>query len=90
MDEIRAGLLDVFRRVFHDDRLEVADATTAADVDGWDSMAHINLIIAIEKEFGVRFTPAEIASMRGEGQNVGHLVGLLAAKAGAGRPGVGA
>ena len=59
-----------------------SDATTAADVDGWDSMAHINLIVAIEKKFGVKFTAADIASMRGEGQNVGRLVELIATKAG--------
>jgi acyl carrier protein len=82
MDPIRARLQDVFRRIFHDDELEVNDATTAADVDGWDSMAHINLIVAIEKKFGVKFTAADIASMRGEGQNVGHLVELLATKPG--------
>jgi acyl carrier protein len=81
MDPIRSRLQDVFRRVFHDDELEVSDATTAADVDGWDSMAHINLIVAIEKKFGVKFTAADIASMRGEGQNVGRLVELLSAKA---------
>ena len=82
MDPIRARLQDVFRRVFHDDELEVHDATTAADVDGWDSMAHINLIVAIEKKFGVKFTASDIASMRGEGQNVGHLVELLTTRAG--------
>ncbi len=83
MDPIRSGLQDVFRRVFHDDEIEVGDATTAADIDGWDSMAHINLIVAIEKRFGVKFTAAEIASMRGEGQNVGHLARLLETKTGA-------
>lgn len=82
MDPIRGRLQDVFRRVFHDDELEVHDAMTAADVDGWDSMAHINLVIAVEKKFGVKFTAADIASMRGDGQNVGHLVQLIAAKAG--------
>jgi acyl carrier protein len=82
MDPIRSRLQDVFRRVFHDDELEVSDATTAADVDGWDSMAHINLIVAIEKKFGVKFTAADIASMRGEGQNVGRLVELIGTKAG--------
>jgi acyl carrier protein len=82
MDPIREKLQDVFRRVFHDDHLEVKDAMTAADVDGWDSMAHINLIVAVEKQFGVKFTAADIASMRGEDQNVGHLVELIARKTG--------
>ena len=43
---------------------------------------HINLIVAIEKHFGVKFTAADIASMRGDGQNIGHLVRLLETKTG--------
>lgn len=82
MDSIRSRLQAVFRRVFHDDDLEVVDTTSAEDVDGWDSMAHINLIVGIEKEFGVKFTAADIGSMRNEGQNVGHIVRLLEAKVG--------
>jgi acyl carrier protein len=82
MDPIRSRLQDVFRRVFHDDEIAISDTTTAADIDGWDSMAHINLIIAIEKQFGVKFTTADIASMLGDGQNVGHLVRLLETKTG--------
>ena len=39
--------------------------TTAADIDGWDSMMHINLIIALEKRFGVRFAAAEISKIQG-------------------------
>ena len=43
-------------------------STTADDIDGWDSMAHINLIVAIEKRFGVRFTASGLASMGGAGR----------------------
>ena len=82
MDRIRAELQGVFRRVFDDDELVITDETTATDVDGWDSMAHVSLIIAIEKHFGVRFTAAEIATMRGAGQNVGNLCRLVAARTG--------
>ena len=79
-EEIQSVLQAVFRRVFDDDELVISDATTALDVDGWDSMAHVNLIIAIEKRFGVDFTGADLATMRGPGQTVGNLVGLIAAK----------
>jgi acyl carrier protein len=79
-EEIQSVLQAVFRRVFDDDELVISDATTATDVDGWDSMAHVNLIIAIEKRFGVNFTGADLATMRGPGQTVGNLVGLIAAK----------
>ena len=82
MGPIRSRLQDVFRRVFHDDEIAINDATTAADINGWDSMAHINLIVAIEKQFGVKFTAADIGAMRGDGQNVGHLVRLLETKTG--------
>jgi len=89
MDRIRAELQGVFRRVFDDDELVITDTTTATDVDGWDSMAHINLIIAIEKHFGLKFTAAEIATMRGAVQNVGNLCRLVSARAGAGGAGAG-
>jgi len=77
MEPIRAELQDVFREVFGDDEIVLSDSTTADDVDGWDSMMHINLIIGMEKRFGVKFAAAEIAGMKAEGQNVGTLAQLL-------------
>jgi acyl carrier protein len=79
-EDIQSELEAVFRRVFDDDELVISEATTANNVDGWDSMAHVNLIIAIEKRFRVSFSGADLASMRGSGQTVGHLIGLIAAK----------
>jgi acyl carrier protein len=81
-EEIQGQLQAVFRQVFDDDDLLISDATKATDVDGWDSMAHVNLIIAIEKRFGVRFSGADLASMRESGRTIGHLIGLIAAKRG--------
>ena len=69
-------LLDIFREVFDDDELVITDETVAADVDGWDSLAHINLVVAIEKGFDVSFTTQEIAAL----ENVGGLKRLLAGK----------
>src|SRR5580704_8551326 len=80
MERVHSELQEVFRRVFDDDDLVITDETTAADVGGWDSLAHINLIIAIEKHFGVRFAARDLAAMQGTGQNVSNLVGLLVAK----------
>jgi len=80
VEDIRSELQAVFRWVFDDDELVISEATTASNVDGWDSMAHVNLIIAIERRFGVSFSGADLASMRGSGQTVGHLLGLIAAK----------
>ena len=85
MSDVRAKLEMVFREVFRDPSLVLRDEMTADDVDGWDSLEHINLIIAVERTFGVRFATAEIAKMKEAGNNVGTLVALIAAKA-AGRP----
>jgi acyl carrier protein len=89
MDRISSDLEQVFRRVFDDDDIVIADSTTATDIEGWDSIGHMNLIVAIEKQFGLRFAAREIASMRGDGQNVGNLVQLITAKVAQG-PGDGA
>jgi len=79
-----AALLDevqnVFQNVFGDDQLEVQESTTAADVDGWDSLAHLNLIVALEKRFGVKFATAEISRLKAEGSNIGTLLELLSRK----------
>jgi acyl carrier protein len=82
MDRLHSELQDIFRRVFDDDQLTITGKTVAADVDGWDSMAHVNLIIAIEKHFDISFTARDLAAMQGPGQNVETLVGLLIAKIG--------
>ena len=52
-EEIYERLNEVFRDVFDDDTIEVDDLTTADDIDDWDSLEHINLIAAVEKEFGI-------------------------------------
>jgi acyl carrier protein len=64
----------LFRQVFGDDDLVLTDDTTARDVPGWDSVAHINLMFGIEQAFGVQFLGNELA----EFQNVGELKAYLA------------
>jgi acyl carrier protein len=64
---------DVFRNVFDDDELKIGRTTTAADVEGWDSLTHVTLIINVEKAFGVKFTSAEVAALK----SVGDLQDLL-------------
>lgn len=80
MNSLRDQLQDIFHMVFDDEQIVLSDTTTADDIDGWDSMMHINLIVAIEKRFGIKFATAEIAGMKEEGQNVGTLVQLLERK----------
>lgn len=82
MSALQADLQDVFRRVFDDDDLTISQATSSDHIDGWDSMAHINLIIAIEKRFKIKFGAAEIAALSRRGQTVGNMMEMLAAKTG--------
>lgn len=78
MDEpqIYAQLTTVFQDVFDDDSLEVTPGLSAKDVDGWDSLTHIRLLLSVEKKFNVKFTTSEIGRL----ENVGDLVTLIEAK----------
>lgn len=75
---IRARLTDIFRDTFDDDAIEIHDAMTAADVDEWDSLNHINLILAVERGFGVRFKTSEIGNLANVGEFIEVLKGKLA------------
>jgi len=77
MIDLQAQFEEIMQEVFDDDELSISRATTANDVEGWDSLMHINLIIAVEKRFGVRFATAEISGLKGEGQNVGTFLDLV-------------
>ena len=66
----------IFRDVLDNEDIELADSTTAADIEEWDSLSHIQLIVAIEKGFGVKFTSLEIMRWK----NVGEMVDSLMAK----------
>ncbi len=72
-EEIHSRLTGVIRSFFDLPALVVDDSTTADQVEGWDSVAHVGLVVAIEKSFGVRFTTREIKSLA----QVGDLVSLL-------------
>jgi acyl carrier protein len=78
-NHVMTRLTGVFRSVFGNEILRLSRTTTAQDVDGWDSLMHINLIVAIEREFKIRFTTREITAL----QNIGDLVDLIARKTGA-------
>jgi acyl carrier protein len=66
-------LQPVFRDVFDDDDITVTAETTAADVDGWDSLEHINLVNAVEQEFGMKFDMGQILTMK----NVGEMADII-------------
>lgn len=61
-------LVSVLRDFFEDDELVVDATTTAADVDGWDSVATVELMVTIEREFGIRFRTGEMARLENVGQ----------------------
>jgi len=69
-------LNDVLREVFEDPDLRVTPSTTASDVDGWDSLSHVNVILAVEMHFGISFLPKDLLTFR----CVGDLVRSIDAK----------
>ncbi|HUT25822.1 MAG TPA: acyl carrier protein [Sumerlaeia bacterium] len=71
-DELQA----ILREVFGDENLEMTDDMTAEDVEKWDSLSHINMIVAAEEHFGVRFKNSQIARL----QCVGDLKDLIMKK----------
>lgn len=72
-DEIFEKLNEVFQDVFDDDTITVNDATTADDIEEWDSLEHINLIAAVEQEFGIKFNMGQVVSMK----NVGEMADII-------------
>ena len=64
--EIHARLTAVFRDVFDDDAVEIADATSAKDIRGWDSVKMVKLVLAAEERFGVRMRSREIDALKNE------------------------
>ena len=75
-DEIYVKLNEVFQDVFDDEDISVNDSTTADDIEDWDSLEHINLIVAVERAFGIKFTMGETTSMK----NVGAMVDIIASR----------
>lgn len=76
--EVLARLTEVFRNTFDDDAIEINDTTTAADIEEWDSLAHITLILGVEREFKIKFKAAEVGSFA----NVGEMIAVIAERSG--------
>lgn len=76
--EVLTQITDIFRDVLDDDSIVLTPATTADDVEDWDSLTHIQLIVTIEKKFGFKFTTAEINGFK----NVGEMVDAIIKKKG--------
>ncbi len=71
--EIFEKLQEVFQDVFDDNSIVITDTTTAADIDGWDSLTHINLLASVEDEFDIKFDMKAVQGLK----NVGAMADLI-------------
>lgn len=72
-DRIYEKMTEIFRDVFDDESIVLADETTADDIEDWDSLEQINLLMAIENNFGIKFRLADVSGL----ENVGAMVDLV-------------
>jgi len=75
-EEIFNGVQDIFRDIFDEDDLVLQDSTNADDIEEWDSLNHINLVSAIEKEFKIRFALGELTALK----DVGAMIDMMVRK----------
>ena len=66
-------LTEIFRDIYDDEEIELTDETTADDIEDWDSLEQINLLVAIEKKFSIKFKLDEVSHLA----NVGDMVNLV-------------
>lgn len=77
MSKYQEPLQEIIRDLFDDDDIVINAETTAADIEGWDSLNNVKLMVRIEKKFGVRFKTGEVVGLK----NVGELLKLIEARA---------
>jgi len=75
--EVYQRLTTVLQEVFDDDGLQATPDLTASDVEGWDSLKHVRLVLSVEKAFHISFAASEIGNLK----NIGELATLIEAKA---------
>lgn len=78
MSDTSSKLQGVFRDVFDNDELLIDRSTTAKDIEDWDSLRHVGLVVNIEAAFGIKFTSLEVASLG----SVGEMIDLIERKQG--------
>ena len=79
-DQIRDRVATIVAETLGVDRVSLEDHTTAPDVEGWDSLANVQIIVAIEKTFGIRFRTGEIAAIKNVGDLVARIGGRISAR----------
>ena len=75
-EEVFEKLNEIFRDNFDDDGIVLTEETSSADIEGWDSLEQINLVVAIQNAFSVRFSIEEVSAMK----NVGEMATAIQAK----------
>ncbi len=75
-EEIMEIVQGIFRDVFDDETLIIKDSTNSKDIEDWDSLEHITLVVSMEKEFNLKFDLKEVNELA----NVGEMVDLIASK----------
>ena len=75
--EIFARLNKVFQEVFDDPSIRLTPQTTADDIEDWDSLEHINLIAAVEQEFGIKFSMGQVVAMKNVGEMADIIMGQI-------------
>lgn len=75
-DQILTEVNEIFKKVFKNPDIQITAETSAADIDAWDSLSHIKLIVAIEKHFKITFTTTELQSRK----NIGELISIVEGK----------
>ena len=76
-EEIFVKLNEVFRDVLDDESITVSETTTADDIEEWDSLEHINLLAAVEQEFGMKFNMGQVVSMKNVGEMADIIMGQI-------------
>ena len=74
--EILNTLISIFAETLDEDIIQLTEQTTAEDVEGWDSLSHVQIVVAVERKFKLRFTSREIQSWK----NIGELIDSIISK----------
>jgi acyl carrier protein len=77
-DEVRSKLKSIFETVLDVDDLDLRDDLSAGDIEEWDSLSHVRLIVTVERQFNIKFSNSEIEELK----NVGDLIRLVMTKVG--------
>ena len=75
-EEVKNKVSAIFKDVFDDDSLVITDATNSSDIEDWDSLEHIALIVSMEKEFDMKFDIKEVNKL----ENVGEMIDMIMSK----------